>query len=111
MPTDDRKRGHQDRGNPSMRDDDRGTSARQKVQAPDQRGGDVPPQTDHRETHVGGGRARVDANEGPASGSVDRPIPPGEYQAGDLGEQAQQLGGPVDVFPTPGQSRKDGPAG
>lgn len=113
MPKDDRKRGHdQGRGNPSMRDDDRGTPARQKAQDPDQRGGDMPPQTDRGATHAGGGRARVGANEGPASGSVDRPIPPGEHQAGDLGEQAQQLGGPVDVFPTPGgRRRKERPAG
>jgi hypothetical protein len=38
-----------------------------------------------------------------ASGTIDRPIGPGDAQAGDFNERASQLGGPVDVFP----SRRD----
>ncbi len=106
-----RKLGDMGRGNPSMRDDDRGTPGRQQTQDPDMRGGDMPPQDDRRGTVRGRVRARKDASNGPASGSIDRPIPPGEYQAGDLNEQSQQVGGPVDVAPTPGQRRKERPAG
>jgi len=39
------------------------------------------------------------AEDGPASGSVERPIPPDEAQAGDRSELGANLGGPVDVFP------------
>lgn len=45
--------------------------------------------------------------EDPASGSVDSPVAPGEAQAGDLSEQAANLGGPVDVFPTRGRNRTE----
>jgi hypothetical protein len=34
-----------------------------------------------------------------AAGTVEDPVAPGEAQAGDLGEAAANLGGPVDVFP------------
>ena len=37
--------------------------------------------------------------DGPASGSVEHPIPPDEAQAGDRSELGANLGGPVDVFP------------
>ncbi|ONG45624.1 hypothetical protein BKE38_26270 [Pseudoroseomonas deserti] len=39
-----------------------------------------------------------------ASGSVEKPIPPGEVQPGEMNELASTLGGPVDVFP--GRQRK-----
>jgi hypothetical protein len=42
---------------------------------------------------VGAGR------EEPASGSVERPIPPDEAQPGDRSELGANLGGPVDVRP------------
>jgi hypothetical protein len=100
------------RGNPSMRQDDRGTPARQKTQDPDQRGGDMPPQRDRPAAHQpGAGESLPAPVGGPAAGSIDQPIQPGEYQAGDLSEQAQQLGGPVDVFPNPGHQKKERPAG
>ncbi len=34
-----------------------------------------------------------------ASGTIDRPIGPGDAQTGDFNERAAQLGGPIDVFP------------
>jgi hypothetical protein len=34
-----------------------------------------------------------------ASGTIDRPIGPGDAQPGDFNERASQLGGPIDVFP------------
>ena len=37
--------------------------------------------------------------DGPAAGSIDRPIPPDQAQPGDRSEHAAGLGGPVDVFP------------
>lgn len=38
-----------------------------------------------------------EVGDGPAAGTVDRPIHPGEAQ--NAAELAQNLGGPVDVFP------------
>ncbi len=35
----------------------------------------------------------------PAAGTAEEPIPPGEAQPGDWVEQAQNLGGPVDIAP------------
>ena len=49
--------------------------------------------------------------EDPAAGSIDHPVAPGEAQAGDLSEQAANLGGPVDVFPLRDRHRKERPAG
>lgn len=49
--------------------------------------------------------------EDPAAGTVDHPVSPGEAQAGDLSEQAANLGGPVDVFPLRDRQRKERPAG
>ncbi len=43
--------------------------------------------------------AASDARDEPASGSVDRPVPPDEAQPGDRSELGANLGGPVDVFP------------
>lgn len=37
--------------------------------------------------------------DGPAAGSIDRPIPPDQAQPGDRSELGANLGGPVDVFP------------
>jgi hypothetical protein len=39
------------------------------------------------------------ARDEPASGSIDRPVPPDEAQPGDRSELGANLGGPVDVFP------------
>lgn len=49
--------------------------------------------------------------EDPAAGSIDHPVAPGEAQAGDMNEQASNLGGPVDVFPLRDRRRKERPAG
>jgi hypothetical protein len=55
-----------------------------------------------RPTLPGGERAREgesgDTAE-PASGTIDRPIQPGEVQPGETMEQAQLRGGPVDIAP------------
>jgi hypothetical protein len=45
--------------------------------------------------------AETGAREGPAAGTVDRPIPPDQAQPGDRSELGANLGGPVDVFPGP----------
>jgi hypothetical protein len=107
---DDRKLGDRGRGNPSMRDDDRGTPGRRAGQDPDQRGGAMPPQDDRRATQRAQRRIHDEPGNDPATGSVESPVAPGEAQAGDLGEQAQQLGGPVDVSPVRGSNRKERPA-
>ena len=65
---------------------------------------------DARERHDDGTPPRPGADDR-AAGTIDRPVPPGEAQAGDLTEQAQQLGGPVDVFPHPGRRRRERPDG
>lgn len=49
--------------------------------------------------------------EDPAAGSIDHPVAPGEAQAGDMNEQASNLGGPVDVFPLRDRRRKERPPG
>lgn len=43
--------------------------------------------------------AEPDDTLAPAAGTPAAPIDPGEYQPGDLSERAQQLGGPVDIYP------------
>lgn len=101
----DKAPGDRGRGNPSMRDDDRGTPERDQRQNADQRGGDIPPQNDVRATQRGQRRIHDQSGNDPAAGSVESPVAPGEAQAGDAGEQAQQLGGPVDVFPVRGRNR------
>ncbi|TCZ61403.1 hypothetical protein [Roseicella aquatilis] len=53
----------------------------------------------------------AERGDDPASGTVDRPVAPGEAQAGDLSEMGANLGGPVDVFPLRGRQRKEGPTG
>jgi hypothetical protein len=48
------------------------------------------------------GPARTEGQERgeePAAGTVEDPVAPGEAQAGNLGEAAANLGGPVDVVP------------
>jgi len=40
-----------------------------------------------------------------ASGTIRQPIQPGEVQPGEMNEQAQNLGGPVDVFPAGGRRK------
>ena len=42
-----------------------------------------------------------------AAGTIDRPVPPGETQPGEAVEVAQNLGGPIDVFPARGPRTKD----
>jgi hypothetical protein len=44
-------------------------------------------------------RQGPEGGDNPAAGSVESPVSPGEAQAGDMAEQASNLGGPVDVFP------------
>ena len=39
------------------------------------------------------------AGDGPAAGTIDAPIQPGETQPGEMMEQAQLRGGPVDIAP------------
>jgi hypothetical protein len=39
------------------------------------------------------------AGDGPAAGRIDAPIHPGETQPGEMMEQAQQRGGPIDITP------------
>ncbi|MGK7867106.1 hypothetical protein [Falsiroseomonas sp. E2-1-a20] len=55
-----------------------------------------------RPTLPGGERAREgESGSEPeqASGTIDRPIQPGEVQPGETMEQAQLRGGPVDIAP------------
>ena len=37
--------------------------------------------------------------DGPAAGTIDAPIQPGETQPGEMMEQAQLRGGPIDITP------------
>ncbi|MBX9701235.1 MAG: hypothetical protein K2X74_17505 [Acetobacteraceae bacterium] len=53
----------------------------------------------------------LEPGEDPAAGTIDHPIAPGEAQAGDLSEQAANLGGPIDVFPLRDRARKEQPPG
>lgn len=43
------------------------------------------------------GRKGRERGEDPAAGTAEHPVAAGEAQAGDLAEQAQTRGGPVDV--------------
>lgn len=56
-------------------------------------------------------QSRPAPGEDPAAGTIDHPIAPGEAQAGDLAEQAANLGGPVDVFPLRQRQRRERPPG
>jgi hypothetical protein len=56
-------------------------------------------------------RARENRGDDPAAGTITSPVAPGEAQAGDWVEQAQNLGGPVDVFPLRGRQRRERPDG
>jgi len=40
-----------------------------------------------------------------ASGTISQPIQPGETQPGEMNELAQNLGGPVDIFPAGGRRK------
>lgn len=40
-----------------------------------------------------------------ASGTIRQPIQPGETQPGEMAELAQNLGGPVDIFPGGGRRK------
>ena len=51
--------------------------------------------------------ARPEDEDGPAAGTIDSPIAPGEAQPGDLDEQAANLGGPIDVSPARGHPRRE----
>ncbi|RAI60147.1 hypothetical protein [Roseicella frigidaeris] len=51
--------------------------------------------------------ARPEEADGPAAGTIDSPIAPGETQPGDLDEQAANLGGPIDISPARGHPRRD----
>jgi hypothetical protein len=59
----------------------------------------VPPRDPRPLRQRGMQRQGPEGGDDPASGSVESPVSPGEAQAGNLNEQAQNLGGPVDVFP------------
>jgi hypothetical protein len=60
-----------------------------------------------RPTLPGGERVREgetgdmagDGEDGPAAGTIDAPIHPGETQPGEMMEQAQLRGGPIDITP------------
>lgn len=56
-------------------------------------------------------RIRENRGDDPAAGTIASPVAPGEAQAGDWVEQAQSLGGPVDVFPLRGRQRRERPDG
>lgn len=46
-----------------------------------------------------GDLAGEDSDDGPAAGTIDAPIQPGETQPGEMMEQAQLRGGPIDITP------------
>jgi hypothetical protein len=54
-------------------------------------------------------RGGEEIGEDPAAGTVTSPVSPGEAQAGDRGELAANLGGPVDVFPGRDRGRTERP--
>ena len=49
------------------------------------------------------GRMADERGDGPAAGTADEPVSPGEFQAGDSSELAAALGGPVDISPIRGR--------